>query len=101
MKFWHSNRLDQEADYDPKDVATRFIAAVRNGFDLSTSRPSMDFAFRWWLTDPKEFNATWDEGDYDELWNALEEVMTDEDEQFIRDRLMARFREADEARVTE
>jgi hypothetical protein len=88
MKFWHSNRLDQEAEYEPRDVAARFIAACRDGYDLSVCRPSVEFAFRWWLTDSKEFNATWDEADFDSLWDGLQAEITEDDHAFIWDGLM-------------
>jgi hypothetical protein len=83
MKFWHSNRLDQEAEYDPADVARRFIAAVRDGYDLTPCRLSGEFAFRWWLTDGEAFNATWEEQDSDALMDALRDTMTGEDKQVL------------------
>ena len=99
MKFWHANRLDQEAEYDPADVAARFIAAVRDGYDVSRCRPSIEWTFRWWLTDGKDgFNATWEEGDFDQLWDALQDQFTEDPgaRDLIWDQLMEphRVREA-------
>lgn len=91
MKFWHDNKLDQEVEYDPKEVARKFLVAVHDGYDLSRSRLSYEFAFRWWLTDPQAFNASWDVDSDDDpnLMDALFDVMTDADRELILERIGA------------
>lgn len=87
MIFYLDNRVDGRFEEDPKETARKFIEAVEGGFDISGCRASMEFAFRWWLSDPEGYHVSWEDGDSDQLMNALGEVITPKEKTAIWDKL--------------
>jgi len=70
VKFWRGNRADAEFDADPDEVA-RWFWVSRQGELAYDGGMRLDRCLRAFLTDPAQFNAVWDEPDYDGLFGAV------------------------------
>ena len=70
VKLYVGNQIDGTIEVDPDELAAEFVQAALGGFDLP-QRASLEFAYRWWIADPKGRNSSWDEGDWETVVDGL------------------------------
>ena len=59
VRLYAGNRLDAVKDYDPDELAQRFLAAATSG-EHPAPTGGLEFAYRWWLTDRDGMNSTFE-----------------------------------------
>ena len=59
VRLYEGNRLDAVKDYDPDELAQRFLAAATSGEHPAPSG-GPEFAYRRWLTDRGGMDSTFE-----------------------------------------
>lgn len=83
VRLYKGNRLDQAHDYNPDELAKRFIDAAANG-ELTSPGRGLGWAFRSWLTSREGPNSTWDEVDWPTMESALHDQLRAHDPLYHR-----------------
>lgn len=74
VTLYINNRLEEAVTVDPTELATEFLQATRDGYELPT-RGSIEFGYRWWLSGPEGRGASWDESEWATMVDGLVECL--------------------------